>query len=254
MNATSATGAAGAPGASGGDQRVLRLACLDAEAPPLFHKSPDGVLREGYEPSAATVVAEAMGRRVEWLMVPWNDMIPSVIRHQADAVWCGQSIIPSRLEQVDFTRPYGVFNEALLVRRGSGISGPDQLRGLRIGAISGSTNMALAQTFPGAVTVPFDGASGDVFGDMLAALSAGEVDGVVDDDLVFVLLDDDPRFELAFTVPTGNRWGVGVAKDRPELCAEIDAALAAVIADGRLEAVWQQWLPTLGFPFAAEGA
>lgn len=228
---------------------VLRLACLDAEAPPLFHRSPDGVVREGYEPAAAALVAAQMGRTVEWVMVPWADMIPSVQRHEADAVWCGQSIIPARQELVDFTRPYGIFNESLLVRKGDGRTSPDELAGMRIGAIAGSTNMALAETFPGVVTVAFGGESDDVFGDMLAALERGDVDGVVDDDLVFVPLDADPRFEVAFTVPTGNRWGIGVAKDRPALRAEIDAALAAVIADGRLEAVWQTWMPTLPFPF-----
>lgn len=228
---------------------VLRLACLDADAPPLFTKSPDGVVRDGYEPAVAALVASVMGRTVEWVMVPWNDMIPSVQRHDADAVWCGQSIIPSRQEQVDFTRPYGVFHEGLLVRAGSEIRTPEDCAGLRIGAITGSTNMALAETFPGAFTVAFGGESGDVFGDMLAALESGEVDGVVDDDLVFVPLDDDPRFSLAFTVRTGNRWGVGVAKDRPELRDEIDAALATVIADGRHAEVWQTWLPSLEYPF-----
>ncbi|MEI6230996.1 MAG: transporter substrate-binding domain-containing protein, partial [Actinomycetes bacterium] len=84
---------------------VLRLACLDAEAPPLFNASVDGVTRVGYEPSAAALVAAQMGRTVEWVMVPWVEMIPTVQRHEADAVWCGQSIIPSRQEQVDFTRP-----------------------------------------------------------------------------------------------------------------------------------------------------
>ena len=35
---------------------------------------------------------------------------------------------------------------------------------LRIGAIAQSTNMALTETLPGVVPVPFDGATGDVFG------------------------------------------------------------------------------------------
>lgn len=229
---------------------VLRLACIDAEAPPLFGKSPDGIVREGYEPAAAALVADVLGRRLEWVFVPWADMIPAVQRHEADAVWCGQSIIPSRQEQVDFTRPYGVFHEGLLVRAESTISSPEDCAGLRIGAIAGSTNMALAETFPGAITVPFGGQTDDVFGEMLAALESGEVDGVVDDDMVFVPLDDDPRFRLAFTVRTGNRWGIGVAKDRPDLLAEIDAALGTVIADGRLAEAWQRWLPTLDYPFA----
>jgi polar amino acid transport system substrate-binding protein len=185
-------------------------------------------------------------------MVPWEDMIPAVQRHDADAVWCGQSIIPSRQEQVDFTRPYGIFHEGVLVLPGSGICRPSDLVGKRLAAIDGSTNMALANTFQGAVPVAFGGAEGDVYMQMLDALLAGEVDGVVDDDVVFVPLDDDPRFELAFTVKTGNRWGVGVAKDRPELRDAIDTALAAVIADGRLRSVWEEWMPTLEFPLVPE--
>ncbi len=103
---------------------VLRLACLDAEAPPLFHKAaPDGS-RRGYEPAAAALVATELGRTLEWACVPWNDMIPSAQRHEVDAVWCGQGITASRLEQVDFTRPYAVFDESVLVRRGAGSPGP----------------------------------------------------------------------------------------------------------------------------------
>ncbi len=233
---------------------VLRLACLDTEAPPLFHKSPDGIIRSGYEPAAAALVAEVLGRRLEWLMGPWEDMIPAVQRHDADAVWCGQSIIPSREEQVDFTRPYGIFHEGVLVRPGSEISHPSDLVGKRLAAIAGSTNMALATSFPGAVPVAFGGGEGDVYMQMLDALLAGDVDGVVDDDVVFVPLDADPRFELAFTVKTGNRWGVGVAKDRPELRDDIDAALASIIVDGRLRSVWADWMPTLEFPFTAESS
>jgi hypothetical protein len=40
----------------------------------------------------------------------------------------------------------------------------------RVGAIANSTNMALAQTFTGASTVAFDGATADVLGDTVSAL------------------------------------------------------------------------------------
>lgn len=228
----------------------LRLACIDAEAPPLFSlMRPDGV-RPGYEPAAAALVAAELGRPLEWACVPWNDMIPSAQRHDVDGVWCGQGITASRLEQVDFTRPYAVFDESVLVRRGSGITTAADLAGRRVGAIAGSTNMTLAQTFDGAECVPFGGQTDDVFAEMLDALRSGDVDAVVDDDVALVPLGDHPDFETAFTVRTGNRWGIAVAKDRPELLAALDGALAAVIADGRLEAAWREWMPTLEFPRA----
>ena len=114
--------------------------------------------------------------------------------------------------------------------------------------------MALARTFAGAEPVAFgDGGSGDVYGDMLAALEAGAVEAVVDDDVVFVPLGEgDPRFEVEFTVPTGNRWALGVAKHRPDVRDALDAALARVIADGRHRKAWEEWLPTLAYPFAED--
>lgn len=122
--------------------------------------------------------------------------------------------------------------------------------GRKVAAIENSTNMALAQTFTGAEPIAFGAGSDDVYADMLAALLAGEVDAVVDDDVVFVPLGaTHPDYELAFTVQTGNRWGIAVAKDRPGILAEIDGALERLIESGRLRKVWEEWLPTLDYPF-----
>jgi polar amino acid transport system substrate-binding protein len=233
----------------------LRLACIDADAPPLFSPyAPETRSRDGFEPAVAALLGAELGRPVEWVLVPWQQMIPQVQAGGADAVLCGQGITASRQAQVDFTRPYAVFHEGVLVRRGSGIATAADLAGRKVAAIEGSTNMALAETFAGATPVAFGaGGSDDVYADMLAALESGAVDAVVDDDVVFVPLgESDPRFELAFTVRTGNRWGIGVAKDRGDLLAELDGALARVIADGRHRAVWERLLPTLDYPFAQE--
>ena len=124
------------------------------------------------------------------------------------------------------------------------------MRGLRVGAIAGSTNMALTETFAGAQPVAFSGDSDDVFGDMLSALRSGAVDAVVDDDVALVPLADDRDLEIGFTVATGNRWGIAVSKHREQLRAELDGALERVAADGRLASAWTHWMPTLPYPFS----
>jgi polar amino acid transport system substrate-binding protein len=228
----------------------LRLACLDAEAPPLFSLWSPETGRVGYEPGVAEALGAELGRPVEWVRVPWVDMIPAVQRGDADAVLCGQGMTAERQAQVDFTRPYAIFHEGVLVRRGAGIRTAEDLVGRPVGAIENSTNMALVETFTGAVPVAFGPGSDDVYADMLAALLAGEVDAVVDDDVVFVPLGTThPDYELAFTVQTANRWGIAVAKDRPETLAEIDGALGRLVESGRLRDVWKEWLPTLDYPF-----
>jgi polar amino acid transport system substrate-binding protein len=225
----------------------LRLICVDLSAPPLFDKAdPDGT-RRGYEPAAAETVAAKLGRPVEWVITSWSDMIPAVNEGRGDAIWCGQGITAERAALVDFTDPYAVFDESLLIRTDTSITTAAELAGKRVGAIAGSTNMALASTFPGAVTVPFEGTD-DVFGDMIAALRAGSIDGFVDDDVALVPVADEPDLKIAFTIATRNRWGVAVAKGNDALRDDINAALRASIADGSLERVWRSWIPNLAFP------
>ncbi|MBC9943317.1 amino acid ABC transporter substrate-binding protein [Leucobacter sp. cx-328] len=233
------------------NERIIKLACIDSEALPLFSKSQDGKTRGGYEPEAAALVMSRLAggaASVEWIMVPWDDMIPTVRAGGADAVWCGQGMTAERAALVDFTHPYAVFNETLIVRADDPARSADDLAGYKIGAITGSTNMKLAETFPGVELVHF-GASDDVFKDMIEATRSGEVDGFVDDDVVMIPLgQEDPDFVEAFTVLTGNRWGIGVAPGNDELRTEINAAIESAIADGSLEAVWKKWMPLLPFP------
>lgn len=232
----------------------LRLACIDSEAAPLFHRASADGSRDGYEPAVGALLAEALGWDLSWVFLPWAGLLPALDENRADAVLCGQGITPARQEVADFTEPYAVFHESVLVRKGSGVTCAADLAGKKVAAITGSTNMALAETFADAVTVGFGGESDDVFGDMLAALRSGAVDAVVDDDVVFVPLAGDPAYDLAFTVQTGNRWGLAVAKSRPALTRALDAALASLKASGQLEAAWNEWLPALAYPFAQSPA
>ncbi len=227
---------------------AVRLACIDSEAPPLFHRSPDGRTRTGYEPEAADLVFGRLGRRVEWVFLPWDQLLRAVGDGRADAVWCGQGVTPERAAQVDFTRPYAIFSETLVVRAGDPARAPEDLAGYRIGAIEDSVNEKLARTFPGIELVSF-GSSDDVFGDMIAATRDGTIDGFVDDDVVNVpLVERDPGLVTAFEVETRNPWAVGVRPGNDELRSGIDAALAAAITDGSLAEVWKRWMPSLPFP------
>jgi polar amino acid transport system substrate-binding protein len=229
--------------------RALRLACIDADAPPLFDLSPDGIHRTGYEPAAADLVASVMGREVEWVITAWDNMIPMVQNGEVDAVWCGQGMIPERIALVDFTQPYAIFNETVLVRADDPARSNTEMNGYKVGAIAGSANLKVAQTIVGAEIVEFTGPS--VFEDMIHALRSGAVDAFVDDDVVMIpLADKDPDFVVAFTAETRNPWGIGVQKGNAELLGELNHALDTVIADGRLAKVWSDWMPALAFPLA----
>jgi polar amino acid transport system substrate-binding protein len=228
----------------------LTLGCADLDALPLFGRGDASGTRPGYEPDAAALVAARMALALDWVFLAWSDFYPALDDRRVDAVWCGQGITDERRKLADFTAPYAVFDESLVVRADNPASAPDEVAGQRIGAIEGSTNLRLAETFAGAEVVPFPGTE-DVFGDMIRALRSGTIDGFVDDDVVMVPLGEQPDLRLAFTVPTRNRWGIAVRRGDDELRTAIDAALAAAIADGSLRAAWHRHMPWLEFPLPA---
>lgn len=233
---------------------TLRLICVNIESPPLFTKETAAAERVGYEVDVAAAIAAELGRELQWVYLPWSDMIPALNDGAGDAILCGQGITEHRSKLVSFTRPYAVFDEAILVRRGEGITSAADLVGKRVLAIADSTNMALAQTFTGAEVIPFDASGEDVLGDLVAALRSGEVDAVVDDEVALQPLTDAADLDIAFSVPTGNRWALAVAQDKSAVLQTLDSALAQALGNGAVHAAWQRWLPGLRYPFTAESA
>lgn len=229
---------------------MLRIACIDSEALPLFDLKDSQGDRVGYEPEAAKIVFDHIGEDFQWVYLNWEQMLPAVAAGEVDAVWCGQAITEERARQVDFTEPYAIFDETVITRSGRGITEAAQLNGLKVGAIANSANMALAETFDGAILVPFEGE--DVFGAMIEATRDGTIDAFVDDDVVMLpLAEQDPDFDVAFTIKTQNRWAVGVTPGNDELRQAINTGLQAAINDGSLQQAWDRWMPTLEFPLHA---
>jgi ABC-type amino acid transport substrate-binding protein len=213
-------------------------------APPLFWTESDGT-RRGYEPAAAQAVADVLGLELRWVFRQWADFARTLADGECDGIWCGSAITPERRRRFLYTRPYAVFDEAVAVRAGDTIEAASDLRGRRVAAIAGSTNLALAETFPEVECVPFDGVSDDVFGDMLRALQDGDVDAVVDDDVAFIGIErTHPGLRVAFTAATRNPWGCALRLGEDELKATLDDG----IAQADLPAVWRCWLPSLAYP------
>ena len=225
----------------------LTLICADLDAMPLFSTDDKGQ-RFGYEPEMAKILAQNLGLKLDWLFTRWSDFEAVLLDNKADAIWCGCAITQAREERLLFSRPYAAFNESVLVHCDSNISTPSDLHGLKVAAIDGSTNMALAKSWMGCQLVAFSGQSDDVFAEMIDALAAGDVDAVVDDEPAFGELLTDPRYKLAFTVNTANLWGAAMQKHQVELKQALDSALNSVFQTGLASQIWRQHLSGITYP------
>lgn len=227
----------------------FHVICADLPAPPLFWRDKDGY-RHGYEADVARLLADVLKLPLKFEYQNWGDFYPALDAGKGEVILCGQGISEYRKTLADFTEPYAIFDEAVMVLAGSGIKSASDLKGKRVGAIDKSINMALAETFEGCICVPFGGDTDDVLGDMVAALREGRIDAFVDDDVALVPLADEPDLEIAFVVKTQNKWGMAVKKGNRALVSEVNEALAILKSTGRLKVTWDKWMPSLAYPFS----
>lgn len=205
--------------------------------------------RLGYEPAVARAVGALLGLEPVWFNLPMQDFYSALSSGEYDVVWFNQAITQERRAWADFTRPYGRFDEAVLVREESPIFEPSDLRGKRLGGLADSTNLALAEQFPELELVPFPG-SDQVLPEMLAALRQGKIDALVDDALVLLAAEaDDSSLRVAFQLPTQHPFGIGVLPGNRELLEALNYALNTLIVEGTLAKLWAQWIPYKPFPF-----
>jgi len=232
---------------------ILNIVASDFDARPMSYLTDEGD-RTGYEPELARVVCQHLGLTPVWHNLPMADfyrcLAPGTSSNQYDVVWFNQANTPERQQQVSFTQPYGLFDEAVLVKQPSAVNSPVDLAGQRVGGLADSTNIALVEDFSGAEAVPYPG-SDKVLPEMLAALRAGEIDALIDDELVLlVAAEEDPALRLAFSLPTKARFSIGVSKDQPLLQQKLDDALTMLIEDGTLATLWEKWIPWRPFPLS----
>ncbi|BBH45762.1 substrate-binding periplasmic protein [Pseudomonas sp. KU43P] len=227
----------------------FHVICADLPAPPLFWRDKDGY-RHGYESDVARQLSEALKLPFKFEYQNWGDFYPALDAGKGEVILCGQGISAYRKTLADFTEPYAIFDEAVMVLAGSGITSAADLAGKRVGAIDKSINMALAETFEGCICVPFGGDTDDVLADMVNALREGKIDAFVDDDVALVPLADEADLELAFVVKTQNKWGMAVKKGNPAWLAQVNEALAMLKSTGKLKVTWEKWMPALEYPFS----
>ena len=218
---------------------MLKLVCADLDARPLFWT--EGKMRYGYEPEVAKAIADEMGEKLEWVFLRWADFKDYVLSGQADGILCGSAITPEREKVFLYSKPYACFNESVLIRSEDEMTKPEDFKGKVLGAIEGSTNMALAQQWPDIEYRAFSGNSDNVFWDMIHALENKEIDGVVDDEPAFGGVVENSSFKISFTIETKNMWGVALAPDNYKLKKRIDESLTKIQKNGKLKEIWRDF-------------
>jgi len=190
----------------------------------------------GFEVDLASALAQALGVRARFVQNDWSNLIPSLERGSFDVALNGVEVTPARAARVAFTRPYYLFSERLVARRGDGrVRDLASLRGLRVGTLANTQAWDLIRA-AGAVAVPFEGVE-----EPFVDLETGRIDAVLLDDIIV----DRYAGRHAGLAVVGDvaegRYAIALRPGDGELREALDRALGGLIASGAWRATLARW-------------
>lgn len=196
----------------------------DAEggAPYVFPAPKDPSRLIGFEVDLAEAIAKELGVKARQFQNAWDSLIPGLERGDFDIALNGIEITAQRAERVIFSRPYYVYTEQLVVRKGeTGVKGLDDLKGKKVGTLSGAVAQDILQGI-GGVDIRIYSGQVEPYED----LALGRLDAVLLD-LPIAVYYARPNPKLSFEGPPAGEgfYGIAIRKGDEGLKEAVDDAI-----------------------------
>jgi polar amino acid transport system substrate-binding protein len=215
---------------------------------PWFAKN-DPTNGQGFESAVAYAVADELGfshDQVTWVKVPFNSSYaPGAKAFDFDVNQI--SITPQRAKVVDFSDGYYSASQGVIALKGgkaAGITSLADLKGLKLGAQTGTTSLTAITDVvePSSQPLVFDDTN-----QAKQALLNGQVDAILSDlpTAFFITAAEIPKSTIVgqFQPATGQQEEFGLLFEKnSSLVPCVDAALASLKDSGKLAAIEKQWL------------
>jgi ABC-type amino acid transport substrate-binding protein len=196
---------------------------------------------KGFDIDLMNEIASRLGVEAQFTNTSFDTIFTQLSAGQFDAIISGITITPQRAEQITFSDPYFLAEQAIAVPPGSDITGEADLAAKVVAVQSGTTGEAYAQqNYADEATItPFPTSEA-----AFTALAADQVDAVFIDLPVAQRAADGGNIEVVASVETDEEYGIGVQKDNQALVDAINTQLAEIIADGTYEEIYSRWFDT----------
>lgn len=188
----------------------------------------------GIEVDILKKVAEKMGMELDLQQMDFDSVIPGVQAGKFDLGMSGITVTDKRKENVDFSSVYFMAAQAIVVTADSGITGKADLEGKKVSVQTGTTAEEYCMG-NGYEVLAFTANN-----DAAAALTAGKVDAWVVDNEVALAMAPELGLTVLDEAMTSEPYAFAFQKGS-ELVAPFNEALDALLADGTVEQIFQQY-------------
>ncbi len=191
----------------------------------------------GYEKEMVDALALAMNRKPEFVPSDWETLVSSLQRGSFDVIVNGLEPTADRQKQIQFSKPYYIFQLALTVRKEE-----EQIHSLAdcknrvVGTLGNTAASRLLQK----ENIPFKS-----YAEPLTAyrdLELKRIDAVIMDVPAEVFyVSKSTTLKRACEPFFRGTYNVGLRKGDDALKAEVDAAIDKIISDGTWEKILRKW-------------
>jgi polar amino acid transport system substrate-binding protein len=223
---------------SGFAQQPFRWGADPSGGAPYVYNDPNHPDRYiGYEKEIVDALAVAMGRRAEFVPSDWETLVSALQRKSFDVIVNGLEPTEDRLKQIQFSKPYYIFQLALTVRKDEQqIKSLADCRKRTVGTLGNTAASRLLQK----EGVPWRG-----YADPVAAyrdLELKRIDAVLMDVPAEVFyVSKSATLKRAGEPFFRGTYNIGLRKGDDALKAEVDAAIDKISNDGTLEQILRKW-------------
>ena len=220
--------------------RVLRIGS-DTTFPPLETVDENTGEIVGFDVDVVNAICERVNCVPEFVTTAWDGIFSALAQGEFDMVVSGVSITDERDKIVDFSDPYLVVSQAILLNvSDEGLSIEDfQAEGRTLSAQTATTNAQLGEELVGRDKLSLF----DTFGAAVLALQNGDVDGVIIDGTSAAAYEQQFAGELVVGITGLNSDPLGlVFQEGDGLVDAFNEGLAMIRADGTLDELVAEWL------------
>ncbi|ADG87060.1 basic amino acid ABC transporter substrate-binding protein [Thermobispora bispora] len=244
---TTASSPSEAASAAGGVKLVnpgKLTTCTNIPYEPFQFQQGDKIV--GFDVDIVDLVANKLGVQQEIVDIDFAAIKSGAALNagKCDVAAAGMTITEERKQNLDFSVPYFDASQALMAKKGSGVTSLDDVKakGLKLGAQASTTGLDYVKS-QGFEPIEFADSQKQLNG-----LQAGRVDVIVQDLPVVLTWLKKPEisaeYEMVGSLDTGEQYGIGLKKGNTELLNVVNEVINQAKADGTYATIYKKWFGT----------
>ena len=226
------------PAAAPAEQKTFVMG-IDPEYPPFSYLGDDGSYT-GFDVEVCQAVCDYLGWKLEIFGVNWDEKLVQLDSMECDCVWSGMTILDSMKEAgYVISAPYYDNTQVLVVKADSGFTASADLAGKVVAVQLGTSGETLLQGDLADLASSFaDVVTCNSFLTCFTELAGGAVDAVfVDMPVAASYVAKNEGFAIIDEDLGAEQYGIAFRSGDAELCAQVEAAIRALVEDGTYAAI-----------------